>query len=53
METNKEEWTKLFDEYETQLENGNDMSYVVEKYLPTFSPKKLGSLSMEKRKSKR
>ena len=24
MENNKAEWTKLFDEYETQLENGND-----------------------------
>ena len=53
METNKAEWTKLFDEYEDQLENGNDLTYVVEKYLPKFTPTKLGSLSMEKRKSKR
>ena len=38
METNKAEWTKLFDEYEDQLENGNDLTYVVEKYLPKFTP---------------
>ena len=41
MEANKAEWTKLFDEYEDMLENGNDLTYVVEKYLPKFSPKKL------------
>ena len=47
METNKAEWTKLFDEYENQLENGNDLSYVVERYLPKFTP------TMDKRKSRR
>ena len=52
METNKAEWTKLFDEYENQLENGNDLSYVVERYLPKFTPTK-GQSPMEKRKSRR
>ena len=53
METNKAEWTKLFDEYETQLQNGNDLTHIVNMYLPKATPEKVKSPQLEKRRSKR
>jgi len=33
LETNKQNWTSLFDEYEKKKENDNDQTHIIEQYL--------------------
>jgi hypothetical protein len=51
LEDNKAQWTKRFDEYERELESGNTLSHVHDKYLPMKVPSLTKGKSKSQKKS--